>query len=397
MAETLLNVDEVCKELQLSKEQVLALVKQGSLRGLRDGGAFKFRKADVDRFKEKAATGATVVFESPTSEAGESDSDIDVGKGGKVDLSEIESEEGAEESDQTSVLAPVDEKADAGKADEQPVFEFSEKELDLPLDKQAEEESDQTSVLAPVDEKSAAEKTDEEPVFEFSEKELGLPLDGGGDESDSSLDILEVADESSSDSATSAAELDFVDESSSGEEVAAVTEGQEELPSEAKAGVEGGSTVTDILGAAEEEELETLDLDEIVETQGTDMGGAEPLTTLEEEIPVEAPGTETAETMAVGGEAETVGIALGEEATQGVAAEAIPVEGLAAVAPEEEYEAAHVAAGWGMVTPSIMGNLFLVLSILVVALGGMFLLCELAGTGNPITQLFAQYVAVHFL
>ena len=395
MAETLLNVNEVCKELQLSKEQVLALVKQGSLRGLRDGGAFKFRKADVDRFKEKAETGATVVFESPTSGAGKSDSDIDVGKGGKIDLSEIETEDGAEESDQTSVLAPVDEKSDAGKAEEQPVFEFSEKELDLPLDKQAEEESDQTSVLAPVDEQSAAEKTDEEPVFEFSEKELGLPLDGGADDSDSSLDILEVADESSSDSATSAAELDFVDESSSGEEVAAVTEGQEELPSEAKAGVEAGSTVTDILGAAEEEELETLDLDEIVETRGTDMGGAEPVTTLEEEaIFAEEPATETT---AVGGEAETVGIALGEEATQGVFAEAIPVEGLAAVAPEEEYEAAHVAAGWGMVTPSIMGNLFLVLSILVVALGGMFLLCELTGAGNSVTQLFAQYVAVHFL
>jgi len=392
MAETLLNIDEVCKELQLNKEQVLALVKQGSLRGLRDAGTFKFRKADVDSFKKKAESGATVVFESPT------------GAPGKVDLSGIESEEGADESDQTSVLAPVDEKAAGEKADEQPVFEFSEKELDLPLDKQAEEESDQTSVLAPVDEKAAGGEAEEEPVFEFSEKELGMPLDKEGegaesvlvaDESDSSLDILEVADESSSDSATSAAELDFVDESSSGEDLAAVTTGEEAPPSEAKPGAEGGSTVTDILGAEEEEELETVDLDEIVETQGTGIGEAEPVTAVEEEIPTERPATETAETMAVGGEAETVGIALGDEATQGLAAEAIPVEELAA-APEEEYEAAHVAAGWGMVTPSVMGNLFLVLSILTMALAGMFLLCALTGTVNPVTQLFAQYVAVHF-
>lgn len=364
MAETLLDINEVCEELQLGKGQVLALAKKGVLRALRDGETFKFRKADVDQFKQKTETGATVVLEEP----GKSDSDTS-----KIDLSEIEAEDGADESDQTSVLAPVDDKSDAEKAEEQPVFEFSEKELGLSLEDDTGE-----SVLV-------------------------------GEESDSSLDILEVADESSSDSATSAAELDFMDESSSGEDIAAVLEIEEESPVDTSAGAPAAapaSTVTDILGAEEgsDEDLETLDLDDVVETQETAFEEAPEvaeIADLAEEIPIETPPTATAETMEMGSETETVGIAAGEEITQGVGEglEAGGVEDLAGV-PDADYEPAHVAAGWDMVTPSAMGNTFLILAILVAMLGGMFVLYDVfdigGGESNPVIKFFADQIAGHF-
>lgn len=362
MADTLLGIDEVCKELQLGKEQVIALAKKGALPSLRDGAALKFRKADVAQFRQKTETGATVVFETPP----KVDSDTS-----KIDLSEIESDDGADESDQTSVLAPVASKSDAEKADEQPVFEFSEKELGLTLDDEGAE-----SVLV-------------------------------ADESDSSLDILEVTEESSSDSATSAAELDFMDESSSGEDVAAVLEVEEDSPVGKAGAAVAGSTVTDILGAEEgsEEELETLDLEDVVETQDTafeEAAVAAEEVDLGEEIPLETPPTATAETLEVGSETETVGIAAGEEVTRGVdeELEAVGVEDLAG-APEAEYEPAHVASGWGMVTPSALGNTFLILTILVAALGGMFLLYEVfgikSGSGaNPIIAFFSEQIASRF-
>lgn len=361
MAETLLDINTVCKELQLGKEQVLALAKKGVLRALRDGATFRFRKADVDQFKQKTESGATVVLE----ESGKSGSDTS-----KIDLSEIEAEDGADESDQTSVLAPVNDKSDAEKAEEEPVFEFSEKELGLSL----EDDTGESVLVA--------------------------------EESDSSLDILEVADESSSDSATSAAELDFMDESSSGEDIAAVLEIEEESPVDTSAPA-AGSTVTDILGAEEgsDEELETLDLEDVVETQETAFEEAPEVVEIDdlaEELAVETPPTATAETMEVGSETETVGIAAGEEITRGVGEgfETGEVEKLAG-APEADYEPAHVAAGWDMITPSAMGNTFLILAILVALLGGMFALYEVfdmgvGGETNPVIKFFADKIACHF-
>lgn len=361
MADKLLSLEDVCKELQLEEVQVKALVKQGVLRGLRDQNKIKFRKADVEKYKQATESSATVVFDTPAPGSGKpaSGARSPDDTGTAIDLDEIEAEMGADESDQTSVMAPVDEK-------------------------------------------EAADKGEAQPVFEFSEKELGLTLEGGdedgsvlvADDSDSSLDILDVTDESSSDSATSAAEINFLEEPSSSEDVATVLEAEDESP-EALAVVDTSdtATVSDILGDSEgsDEELETLDLDEVVETQETAVE------TLEDDVPL-AGAPETVETVPVGGEVETVGIA-GEDVTQAVEAEletGAMAEMAEAVELEQEYEPARVAAGWELVVPSVVGNAFLILCVFVAALGGMFLLCEISGTTNIVAEYFAQYVAEHF-
>ena len=372
MADALLSLEQVCKELQLGQEQVVALVKQGALRGFLDGGSYKFRKADVDKYKQDTETSATVVFEPPSKPSGASDSDVTDLKmqdASKIDLADIESEAGADESDQTSVLAPVDEADQVAQSEEQPVFEFSEKELGLSLD------DDETgdSLLAV-------------------------------DESDSSLDILEVADESSSDTSTSAADLDFMDESSSGEDVAAVLEVEEESPVRlpaTDAGMDAGetATVTDILGGADDtsdEELETLDLDDVVETQETLLDD-EPVVevagidALDDDIPVEIPATDTAETLAVGDELETVGLGAAD-ATMDVG-EAEPMEGDDLAEAEREYEPAHVATGYELVTPSMAGNVFLVLAVITMAFAASFFFAEVCDFANhPLTDVFAKHV-----
>ena len=516
MAESLLTVNQVSEELQLTKDQVGALVKQGALRGFLDAGTYKFRRSDVEKYKKTVQSSATVLFEAPSTKAGKSESDItdikpkgtskidlteiegDVGadesdqttvlppvagKGGagkgeadavfafaedevglsadeksgasddtsKVDLADIDADAGVEESDQTTVLPPVAGKGDAATAEADAVFAFSEDEVGLAADEKAgasddaskvdladieadenADESDQTSVLAPVDEETDAGKAEEDAVFEFSEDELGLSLDDEqpaesvlvADESESSLDILEVTEESSSDSATSTADFDFMEESSSSEEVASVAEVAEETPSEEVRQAEdapeedtpiaiaidgdasSGETVSDILGSGEEisdEELETLDLDEVIETQETALdeetpaaapvGGME-TTTVEVEplaaaggVAVEGPPTDTAETMPLGDESETVGIAQ-EDATRMVGEEA-PEE------LEEEAElaaAGSVAAGWELVTPSALGNALLILAIINTAVAGVFVLSEMTDSTNVITDVFAQHI-----
>ena len=384
MAETLLNIDQVSTELQLSKEQVMALVKQGALRGFLDQGVYKFRRADVDKYKEQAESSATVVM----GEEGQGE------PGSKVDLADIDAEPGADESDQTSVLAPVDDKKDAEKGEGAAVFEFSEDELGLSLD-EGEGESD-------------ASKTSTDSVLV-------------ADESDSSMDILEVAEESSSDSATSSADLDFMDESSSADDVMAALEVEEETPmrpedlaeeatpTRGKAPAEeetpvrskdaakaGSEQVTDILGTGEEdisdEELETLGLDEVTE---------QPQETILEEasqaedygVDEEEQGTGTAATMPVSDETETVGISQ-EDATQVVSEDLEPELEVPPLEAEGEFQGARVATGWEMVTPSALGNTMLVLALIFAALGGMFVLHMATGTGggNPLATAIADMV-----
>ncbi len=383
MAETLLNIDQVSTELQLSKEQVMALVKQGALRGFRDQGVYKFRRADVDKYKEQAESSATVVM----GEEGQKE------PGSKVDLADIDAEPGADESDQTSVLAPVDEKKDAEKGEGAAVFEFSEDELGLSLDED-EGESD-------------ASKTSTDSVLV-------------ADESDSSMDILEVAEESSSDSATSSADLDFMDESSSADDVMAALEVEEETPmrpedlaeeatpTRGKAPAEeetpvrskdaakaGSEQVTDILGTGEEdisdEELETLGLDEVTEPPQETI--LEEASQAEDYSVDEEQGTGTAATMPVSDETETVGISQ-EDATQVVSEELEPELEVPPLEAEGEFQGARVATGWEMVTPSALGNTMLVLALIFTALGGMFVFHMATGTGggNPLARAIADMV-----
>ena len=60
MADTLMGIDEVAKELQLGKDQIVELVKKGMLRGFMDQKTYKFRAPDVEAYKKKLASSATM-------------------------------------------------------------------------------------------------------------------------------------------------------------------------------------------------------------------------------------------------------------------------------------------------------------------------------------------------
>jgi hypothetical protein len=369
MADKLLSIDEVCEELQLRKEQVIALVKSGALRGFLDQNTYKFRPADVEKYKASAESSQTVAMEpgSDASDASDASEAREGDSSSKLDLSDIDSEIDADVSDQTSVLAPVDEKAEASKPEDEAVFEFSEDELGLSLD--GEPPADSALV---------------------------------GDESESSMDILEVADESaSSDSATSTADFDFMEESSSSEEVAEVEDmTPEPAQLDAESASETGEVVTDILSGSEEdisdEELDTLDLDEVVETQDTlleegeaaEVGGEEP-----GDIALEEPATGTAETVSVGDEAETAGVPA-EDATQAVelGEEAEPAPDFGQEEYEPEYAAARVGPGYAREEPSKLYNTFMILTLVVLAVGGLFVLTTATNAGNPLGGLFRESI-----
>ena len=105
MADVLLNIDEASKQLQLSKDQIAEMVKKGLLRGFLDQKTYKFRPADIEAFKKKLASGATTLSEgAPKTDAVPARRRDATSK---IDLTEVESDSGVEDTDQTSVLAPV--------------------------------------------------------------------------------------------------------------------------------------------------------------------------------------------------------------------------------------------------------------------------------------------------
>jgi len=377
MADTLLSLEQACQELQLTGEQVTALVKQGALRGFLDGRTYKFRKSDLEEYKQKTQSSATVIFEDETTSASDltdSSSGISAAakapdSAGKLDLEDIDSVPGIDESDQTSVLAPVDEKEVGQKA--------------------------------------------EDAVFEFSEEELGLSRDGDGsdsvlvaDESDSSLDILDVAEESS-EASGSATDFDFTEESGSGEEVVVIPDeaAAEEHPSSGillTDDAAASGTVTDILGdesSSSDDALDSLDVAEVVGTSETILDEAAPVDTtavdagaIAIEEPGEEPGTHTAGTVPVTEEAETVGIEQ-EAATHAVEeeyGEELPLD--LGEEEAEEYEPAGAAAGYDLVTPSALGNTFLILALVLSLLSGLFLFWELidVSVNNSLSQSFVE-------
>ena len=110
---------------------------------------------------------------------------------------------------------------------------------------------------------------------------MKLPSDGErgdsvliADESESSMDILEVAEESSSESGSSASRIQFSDEITSGDEIEVAEEPPAKAgpkPSPKETAPSTDRIVADILGPApddsSDEALETLDVDEAVETR----------------------------------------------------------------------------------------------------------------------------------
>lgn len=363
MAVPLMSLEEVCQELQMTQDEVTNLVTKGLLRGFRDANTYKFRRADIDAYKKTAQTGATVMVtgeEDDTDASDVSDStDVAmnaVGEGkddtSKIDLADIESEPGAEESDQTSVLAPVEESEEEAQKEEKAEFDFSEEELGLSL----EEEPGESVLVA--------------------------------DESESSVDILDTAEESSSDSVTTDSELALLEESSE-EEASPIDESAEVVVApEEGAQPAAGETVTDILGSVDDvsdDALETLDIEEAVETPDTGL----------ETATAEA-RTETAETVPVADEVETVGITA--DATQGVAEAALPeaveAEEIPEISEEEAFavEPAAEEVALEAAKPSVVGIGFLILAILSLALAAVFVLAEMSGSTNVITDKLGKFM-----
>ena len=157
------------------------MVKKGLLRGFLDQKTYKFRPADIEAYKKRLASSATSLSEGGSKgDATEAVSPAAKKKDdtSKIDLTEIDAEPEGEDKDQTSVLAPVDERGPKEKAEEAPVFQFSEKDLGLQKEEPpAVEEGDQTSLLMPAEEKPEEAKKESKPSFDFAEKDLTLPLD----------------------------------------------------------------------------------------------------------------------------------------------------------------------------------------------------------------------------
>ena len=384
MADALMGIEEVVKELQLEKEQIIELVKKGMLRGFMDQKTYKFRAPDVEAYKKKLASSATRLSE------GKEDATS------KVDLAEIESDAGMDESDQTSVLAPADESEDhlTVKPEETPVFQFSAKELGLEdEDGSGVEEADQTSLMMPAKE-AEEEAKDQKPEFDFDAKKLSLEDEASDgvivpEDTESSADILDVADESSSDSSSST--VDLSDESGTGDEVVALSDIEESPqpmppvsaapPAKGAAAAKGtgSTTVSDILGQVEEgseEELESLDIEEAIADQigriAPDTTDTGPITDEAETVGIAGTGEET--TFKVGDEVETAGVSDAvAEALKEAAKEVAPLE--------EEEEAAEearvvVPTGWEMVTPSKWFNGWIIAASVVMIVGGVFLFCD---------------------
>jgi excisionase family DNA binding protein len=414
MADVLLTIEEASKQLQLSKDQIVDMVKKGLLRGFLDQKTYKFRPADIAAFKKKLASGVTTVSEV----AQKRDSTT------KIELTEIESEIGAEDSDQTSVLAAARSGEPQEKPPEKPVFKFGEKDLRLHEEEEgATDEGDQTSLLVP---SAGAEKGKPaaKPGLDLPQSGLKLPPEGESadsvlvaDESESSMDILEVAEESS-ESGSSASRIMFPDEVASGEEIEVAAE--DRAPAGQKPTRKTGETastdkvVTDILGPAPGEEsssdevLETLEMEEAA--AGRELAGLEAGMPPEPAAP--APVADEHETTAVPAADETkvadeTKAAVGEEEAAGEPAETVGVEGAVAAAleeqvgaeqpeapaaAEEEEEAAIIPTSWETGQPWPIGNGLLIAATIVLVIAGVLLFCEAFNIHNSFTAAVANTV-----
>lgn len=338
MAEEYLDLTEVCGKLQIGEDKALQLLKAGELEAEEIEGEMRFTASSVAAYMEKIADGETVMkggTEEETLDFEEEKEETD------VDLSDIESEPGADESDQTSVLKPIGD-ADKGEDEEEeaPEFHFEEEEEDSTsfLDKE------EKPAGAAAEMESAEMESDELDTVslspdEIEEDESGmvadlLSADSGGDDLDDSLETVDLA------------ELD------SGTEE--ISDDTDTVPTD------GSSAETQLVGEeADLGEEDTVGLDG-VESETEDIGGT--LLDLGEEEGVEEEG----------------------EAPQ-----------FAGVGPSQTRPAA--AGDMVSVQPSTMGNAFLAISLLLIAFAGFMLLS--AGLGlyhNPVAMWIFKNVGEMF-
>lgn len=362
MAKEYLSLSEVCKELQMSEAQVRALVTKGDLDTIDIGGETRFLRSEVAGFKQKAEGRETVVVgpggRKPATPELEDEEDTDVSEGpsqkpGKLDLSEIEEEPGADESDQTSVLRSVTETgAPVAPPAEEPVFQF--------------EEEDSTSFF-PESEAKVAEETPPQVAAKPVEKAPAPPPKPKA--------AAEPAKPAAAAPKPAAAPAKPKEPEPELEEIELV---EKEEPGDTE-------VVADILkeetGTGEDESLETVDLAELegegegAETkaeEGTDI-------TKEETVALEKGGEETAG--AEGALLEVSDERIEEEEEEGAPAGA-PLTG-------EAMAAAAAASEYVMVRPSILANILLAVSIAILILGGFLTICGAFGYyQNVVAKLF---------
>jgi hypothetical protein len=330
MADEYMSLKEACKELQMNEAQVLALVSAGQLKSVQIEGEMRFGRAAMAEFKQRAESRETVVMGAEdlaraqaAGEELEEEEDTDIAEGppekaAKVDLSDIEEEAGADESDQTSVLRPVAEAGAPKEQVEEPIFQF--------------EEDESTSFMS--EERAKAAQARETP-------KAAAPKAAGA----------------------------------KGEEV-------ELAPTE-----EPGHTeiVADILkqetGTGEEDDsLETVDLAEL-------EGGAEGSSAETQLVGEEAPGI---------GEEETIGLEGTQAETEGVEGGLLDVTEERIEEEEEEGEPVRMApeaaampmVDYVAVRASVMANVFLALSILLVLFAGFLVVCTMFELDrNPVAKV----------
>ena len=164
--------EEALKRLQMTSEQLDALVSEGELRSFRDGATIRFKTEDIENLKKRSETEATIVLGGGKKGAESSDDETS-----EVDLDSIEVESEADESDQTSIL-PLD--VPGGK----------EEGAVLDLDEAGGgKESEGTSLAAVLDESPTVErpkKRGEDSDF------TSTVLDEKAAETDHGIDLAEV-------------------------------------------------------------------------------------------------------------------------------------------------------------------------------------------------------------
>ena len=447
MAKSLVGIDDAAAQLNMTRDQLADLAKKRKLRSFNDQGVLKFKQADIDAFRKQTESGATMMVDSSEDDGS---SGVDVGGAtvivpdddsssrlevGPDDIEIVSAEEESSDgvqvaADQVSALeepapaveSPKDEESshvdlgaiedDAKAEDSKEVTEFSMEvveesatdRIDLE-DVDAEpgaDESDQTSVLPVTDDGSGAEEVDEEPVFDFAEDDLGLSLEDEAsgsvlvsDDSESSADILDVAE--------------AVEDESSSDTIVPVRD-DSDLES---AAVADSDVVTDILDTDVEDsddDLDTIDLDDVAgPVEQMDDSADELITVIEDDAVGSSADTAPLEAYETGEEVETVSLEEAEAVTEDVSGGLgdYEEEGVDSGPAAEDYGEVEATApmGGGYAAPMPMAdylpsapmNFVMAASIVLGAVGGFMMVCELTGaTANPVVQFIRQEIVEKF-
>ena len=188
--------EEALKRLQMTSEQLDALVSEGELRSFRDGGMIRFKVEDIENLKKRSETEATVVL-GDTKKGAQEPADDETSE---VDLDSIEVESDADESDQTSIL-PLDVPGGKEKEEEPAVLDLDE----------AAGKEEGTSLAAVLEESPTVER----PKKRSDESEIASAvLDEKAAETDHGIDLAEVNKGATGTSDTDVASslLDIVEE-----------------------------------------------------------------------------------------------------------------------------------------------------------------------------------------